>query len=145
MQWNAISQKLLRVALRTVFCVVSPSLLVVNRSPRLYFWLQKSSITCAVTSTVTAEFKVQSNGTCAYIRSIRNYGILNLLLPRAARTEQYPATLHVEIFVVKITHDTRHAILFSRADNHGGSSSAKSIQYYGIKFQIASNAQPPLT
>ena len=89
--------KLLRVALRTVFCVVSPSSLVVNRSPRLYFWLQKSSITCAVTSTVKAKFKVQSNGTCAYIRSIRNYGILIYCYTRAARThtEQYHATLRL--------------------------------------------------
>ena len=56
LQWKAVLQKLLRVALSMVFCVVSPSLLVVNQSPQLYFWLQKSS----VSNTVTAEFKVQS-------------------------------------------------------------------------------------
>ena len=39
-----------------IFCVVSQSSLLVNQYPQLYFWLQKSSIT----STVTAEFKVQS-------------------------------------------------------------------------------------
>ena len=120
LQWNAISQKLLRVALRTVFCVVSPSSLVVNRSPRLYFWLQKSSITCTViTSTVMAEFKVQSNSTCAYIRSIRNYGILNLLL--RARRSHRTVSRHLtrRNFMVKITQDTSHAILSSRADNRG--------------------------
>ena len=69
-----MSQKLLRVALRTVF-LVSPSLLVVNQSPRLYFWLQKSSTTRL--STISAEFKVQSEQhMCIYVHSIRNYGIL---------------------------------------------------------------------
>ena len=66
LQRNAISQRLLRVALRTVlFCVVSQFSLVVNQSPRLYFWLQKNG-----------EFKVQSECTRTSIRSIRNYGIL---------------------------------------------------------------------
>ena len=59
-----------------------------------YFCLQK----CLTTCTVTAEFKVQSNSTCAYIRSIRNYGILIYCYARAAHTEQYPATLRYSSF-----------------------------------------------
>ena len=51
-----------------------------------------------------AEFKVQSNSTCAYIRSIRNYGILIYCYARAARTEQYPATLKLQQFSVLFEH-----------------------------------------
>ena len=100
LQRKAISQKLLRVALHTLFL---HSFTVVNQSPRFYFWLQKGSITC----TATAEFKVQSNSTCAYIPSIRNYSFFIYCYTRAAHTEQYPATLNYFI-------STRVSIFFLR-------------------------------
>ena len=115
LQRKAISQKLLRVTLRTVFLrsftiLTSCKSLVVNHSPRLNFWLQKSS----VTYTVTAKFKVQSDSTCTYIRSIRNYSILVYYYMRAAHTEQYPATLRwlTYLWVVSLTSVKTQTKLF---------------------------------
>ena len=49
------------------------------------FWLQKSSIT----STVSAEFKVQVNSVCTYTRPIRNCGILIIIAMRVPWDKLY--------------------------------------------------------
>ena len=50
-----IAKTALKSPFAQYFCVISLSSLLVNQSPRLYFWLQK----CSITSTITTEFKVQ--------------------------------------------------------------------------------------
>ena len=89
LQRNAISQKLLRVAFRTVFLRSFTVFASCKPVSMTLFLVTKSSITY----TVTAEFKVQSNSTCAYVCSIRNYGILIYWYAHAARTEQYSTIL----------------------------------------------------
>ena len=90
LQRKAISQKLLQVALHTVY-LHSFTVLASCKSVSTTSFLVTKKFDNQHRQRLSSKFKV--NSTCPYIRSIRNYGILIYCYARAVSTEQYPATL----------------------------------------------------
>ena len=87
---KAIPQKLLQVAIRTVY-LRSFTVLASCKSVSTTSFLVTKKFDNQHHQRLSSKFKV--NSTCPYIRSIRNYGILIYCYVRAVRTEQYPALL----------------------------------------------------
>ena len=104
LQRKAISQKLLQVALRTVY-LHSFTILASCKSVSTTSFLVTKKFDNQHLQRLSSKFKM--NSTCPYIRSIRNYGILIYCYTRTVCTEQYPATLTNIVLLLYAKRSTR--------------------------------------
>ena len=104
LQRKATSQKLLQVALRTVY-FRSFTVLASCKSVSTTSLLVTKKFNNQHRQRLSSKFKV--NSTCPYICSIRNYNILIYCYACAICTEQYPTTLTNIVLLLHAKRSTR--------------------------------------